>query len=272
MLMPSMPAECHAVVALDGTQGLVVGAAAITHSRRSQPVVGPGAMIHVIPPCRGHGIAAALCTSLVEIARNQRAQAIYSAQRVEFDSPEMAAWQRLGFEVCETVEEHELSLAQFTPRLSPLVEWLRSRGYIPADARIAPLYAANHAKVLQLHLDELGGDRASLYTRIRGQGPNAFHPRYSRVLTVGDRTVGCILAHRKSQHVAAVDANIIRPEYRNGWANAWLKLEATQGAMSLGITHFHFTSFDQYADTRTFAGKLGGVTTKKWALMYRRVD
>jgi hypothetical protein len=52
----------------------------------------------------------------------------------------------------------------------------------------------------------------------------------------------------------------------------WLKLEATQGALSLGITHFHFTSFDHYADTRRFTEQLGGMTTKRWALMYRRLD
>jgi hypothetical protein len=213
-----------------------------------------------------------LCRSLVELVRHQGAHAVYSAQRVEFEGPEMNAWQRLGFDVCETVEEHELPLAQFVPRLAPLVDWMRTRGHIPANAQIVPLYAADHAKVLQLHLDELGGERGSLYDRMRGQGANAFHPRYSRVLVVGDQTVGCILAHRKSERVAAVDANIIRPEYRAGWANAWLKLEATEGAMRLGITHFHFTSFDHYGDTRSFTGKLGGVTTRKWALMYRRLD
>jgi hypothetical protein len=71
--------------------------------------------------------------------------------------------------------------------------------------------------------------------------------------------------------VASVDANIVVPEFRNGWANLWLKLEATQGASSLGITHFHFTSFDHYEDTRSFTAKLGGVVTKTMFLMHRRL-
>ncbi len=241
------------------------------HALRTAPLVGPGVAIHVIEPCRRHGVATALVEALAAEARRRKAQALYSARRVECDGDEFCAWRRLGFEVCETVEEHELPLDQFEPRLAPLVERMRASGRIPADAHIIPLYAANPAAVLQLHLDHMGGERGLLYQKIRGQGPGAFHPRYSRVLMVGDRVAGCILAHRKSRLVAGVDATILIPEVRGGWANVWLKLEATQGALSLGITHFHFTSFDHYADTRRFTKLLGGVTTRKWALMYRNL-
>lgn len=126
-------------------------------------------------------------------------------------------------------------------------------------------------EVLQLHLDHLGGDRETLARKLRGEGAGAFHPRYSRVLTRDGRVVGCILCHRRSQTVAVVDANVVAPELRSGWANVWLKLEATQLALALGITHFHFTSFDHYADTRSFTAKLGGVTTRRWAMMQRQL-
>jgi GNAT superfamily N-acetyltransferase len=269
MLLPAMAGDSPAVVAVDGKRGLVVGAAAIGRTQRPRPLIGPGAMIHVIPPCRRHGIGRALCETLVQLARRQGAQAVYAAQRVEAGGEEMRCWQALGFKECETVLEHELPLAQFAPRLAPLVARLRELGRIPADARIVPLYAADRVQVLQLHLDEMGGDRASLYQKLLGRGPGAYHPRYSRVLLVGERTAGCILAHRKSRYVAAVDANIVIPELRGDWANAWLKLEAAQGAMSLGVTHFHFTSFDQYEDTRAFSKKLGGAATRHWVLMMR---
>ena len=269
MLLPAIPADSHAWVAVEGQRQLVVGAAALTPSRRTQPLLGPGALVHVIPPCRDAGVGAALRDELQRYATQQGSHALYAAKRVEVDSDEMHGWQRLGFTVCETVEEHELPLDQFEPRLAPFVERFRRQGRIPDDAHIIPLYAANRGEVLQLHLDHMGGDRASLYQKLTGQGDGAFHPRYSRVLLLGQRTVGCILAHRKSQFVAAVDATILAPEVRGGWGNVWLKLEATRGAISLGITHFHYTSFDQYADTRRFTEKLGGATTRKWALMYR---
>lgn len=269
MLLPMMPTDSHFLVALDRTHGLVIGAAGMTHSRRTVPLLGPGAMIEVIEPCRAHGVGRALCNALCTLAAGQATRALYAAQRCEYDGPVMQLWRRLSFTICETVEEHELPLAEFVPRLAPLLERFRRQGRIPVDAQIVPLYAADPARVLQLHLDHLGGDRASLYRRIRGEGRQPFHPRYSRVLMIGERPAGCILAHRKSRYVAAVDANIVAPEFRHGWANVWLKLDATQGALSLGITHFHFTTFDQYEDTRSFTAKLGGVTTKRWALMYR---
>lgn len=272
MLLGEFPEPSDRLVAVDHAHGLVVGAAAAAHALRNAPLVGPGVAVHVIAPCRRHGVGTALVRALGEAAHRRVWQALYSAQRVETNSDEFLAWQGLGFGVCETVEEHELPLENFVPRLAPLIDKLRQLGRIPPEARIVPLYAANPAAVMQLHLDHLGGDRASLYQKIRGQGPGAFHPRYSRVLLMGERPVGCILAHRKERHVAAVDANIVVPELRGGWANVWLKLEATLGAQSLGITHFHFTSFDHYDDTRKFTDMLGGVTTKTWALMIRNVE
>jgi hypothetical protein len=37
----------------------------------------------------------------------------------------------------------------------------------------------------------------------------------------------------------------------------------------LGIQQFEFTTFDHYGDTRRFTEKLGGVTVRTSALMYR---
>lgn len=273
MLLPHFSgAAADYLIAVDGARGLVIGAAASTHSRRSQPMAGPGVAIHVIPPCRRYGVGRALLGGLLHLASLRNSQAIYSARKTDLASDEFEAWKRLGFHVIETVEEHELPMAEILPRLTPLADRLRERKKIPADAKIVPLYAANRAKVLQLHLDLLGGDRGAIYQRLQGRGPGAFHPRYSRVLMVGERIVGCILAYRRNQHDAVCDAMIVVPELRNGWANVWLKLDAFQGAAALGVTHFYFTTFDQYADTRSFTSSLGGITTRKWGLMIRPVE
>lgn len=271
MLLPTVQAEASYLVAVDRRYGLVVGAAALTSACRQWPIPGPGAMIHVIPPCRGFGVGAALCSTMLAAVRRQGMGAIYAARRSLEEGEETLGWRRLGFSPCETVQEHQLPLDKFVPRLEPIIENCRRLGRIPAEARIVPLYVANREQVLQLHLDHLGGDRESLAQKLSGRGPGAFHPRYSRVLYVGEQLVGCLLAHRESLSVASVDANIVVPEFRNGWANLWLKLEATQGASSLGITHFHFTSFDRYEDTRSFTAKLGGVVTKTMILMHRRL-
>ena len=183
----------------------------------------------------------------------------------------MRGWTWLGFAACETVEQHTLPLTQFESQLAPLVDRMRERRRIPAHAQIIPLYHANLPAVLRLHLDNMGGDRGQLYRKLRGQGVGAFHPRYSRVLAVDGKIKGCILAHRRDRDTAIVDADIIDPSIRGGWANVWLKLEATRGAISLGIKNFQFTSFDHYVDTRSFTKKLGGETTDVSVLMYRPI-
>jgi N-acetylglutamate synthase-like GNAT family acetyltransferase len=269
MLLGALPDNCEYWVAIDGAQRRVIGAAALVPAPRTKPVIGFGCLLHVIPPCRQSGVGGSLLDQLARRARQLGAHALYAAKRVEFDREEMHGWQRLGFTVCETSEEHRLPMDEFEPRLAPLLDWFRRHNAVPPEARIVPLYQANVDAVAQLHVDHLGGKRDALLRRLRGQGADAFHGRYSRVLLLGERVAGCILARGHSLNVANVDAAIVAPDLRGGWANVWLKLEATRAARTLGVTHFQFTTFDQYADTRRFTAKLGGATTRRWGLMYK---
>lgn len=258
----------HVLVAESGEPLRVVGAGGITKSRRPKPLPGPGITLHVIPPARGKGIARSLVSQLAAYAASSRAQALYAMQKVDATSDAMRAWSALGFRVCETVEHHDLLVDQFEPQLVPLYERLRSRGKIPSNARIIPLYDADLDQIIQLHLAILGGNSNSLGERLRGQAPGSFAPRHSRVLLLGDRVAGFILAHRVSQEVMYVDANVLAPDVRGNWANVWLKLEATRGAIESGIKKLVFTTFDHYRDTRSFTDKLQGTTVWKSVLMY----
>ena len=51
-----------------------------------------------------------------------------------------------------------------------------------------------------------------------------------------------------------------------------MKLEASRRAVMLGIKEFTFTSFEHYADTRSFTEKLGGTAIRKTVLMSRRIS
>jgi GNAT superfamily N-acetyltransferase len=272
MLLPGLAAAAVRLVAVDCRQQLVIGAAAATRDFRRQPHAGPGVAVHVIEPCRRRGVGSRLLSELAAAVQASGATALYAAQRVDLASDDMRGWQALGFTACETVEHHLLPLAQFEPMLAPLVERLHERGRIPATAQIIPLYQADLPGVLQLHLENMGGDRGDLDRKLRGQGVGAFHPRYSRVLLVDGAIKGCILAHRGDKDTAVVDANMVDPSVRGGWANVWLKLEATRGALRLGIKNFEFTTFDHYNDTRSFTSKLGGVTTRTTVLMVRPLE
>lgn len=272
MLLPSISEGCDCYVALDGEHKLVIGAAAVTRVPRLSPAVGPGVAIHVIPPCRRCGVGETLLEQLEQLARRRGAKALYAAQRVELDSPDMHGWQWLGFSVCETAKEHELPVANFNPVLGPLLERMQRQGRIPEGARMIPLHAADAAGVVRLHLDNLGGDAEDLLKRIRGQAPNSFHPDFSRAIVIDHRIVAAVLARRISQPAIQVDAIIVAPEARGGWANLWLKLEATRRVIPHGVTHLYFTTFDRYTDTRRLVEKLGGRTVRTTALMWRLID
>jgi hypothetical protein len=272
MLLPDHPTAAHFLVAVETAQQRIVGAAMMAEARRTRLLCGPGIAIHVIEPCQGYGIETALCDGLAIRARQHGDEALYAAARVAFDSPEMRAWEYLGFQACETVEEHLLPLTGLESKLGPLVDWFQRHERIPSNARVAPLYQANRDQVLKLHLDYLGGNETALRHRLEPGHPEAFHPRYSRVLFVGDRVAGCVLGRRTTQKNAIVDAVIVASEWRGGWANAWLKLEATRSAMSQGVEYFQFTTFDHYRDTRSFTRHFAGTTTGKWALMMRPIS
>ena len=272
MLLPkAAKALSHCLVARTGTPSVVVAAAGLTSSQRPKPLIGPGVALHVIEPCRRRGLGGSLLAALEAEAKRHGAEALYAAQKVDLDGEEMRGWSWLGFSPCEQVHHHVLELDKFEPRLAPLYERLKRRGRIPESAQILPLYEADADEVTRLHVAQLGGDPATLLRRIRGEAPDAFAPRHSRVLLVDGRVVGIILGHRTSRDVVHVDADVVDPALRGGWANVWLKLEATRGALDWGIEKFVFTTFDHYTDTRSFTEKLEGVRVRTTVLMYRPI-
>jgi GNAT superfamily N-acetyltransferase len=270
MLLPQFSDVAAVFVALDDVDHLVIGAAATARAARMHPLVGPGVALHVIEPRRRSGIGKRLLAHLMHAAQDTRAKALYGAKRVDQVGDEFRGWTWMGFQPCETVQEHVLPIRQIASRLVPLVERMRTVGRIPAGARVLPLYQTERASVLQLHLDHMGGDRHELSRKLRGLGAGAFLPRQSKVLLIDGKVKGCLLASRVSKETIAVDANIVEPSLRGGWANAWLKLEAFQGAPP-GVVEFSYSSFDHYADTRSFTRKLGGRIVRTTALMVRPI-
>jgi hypothetical protein len=269
MLLASPLAPFRELLVTENAAGQVVAAAGVTHSRRTTPSIGPGVSVHVIAPDRRKGLARALVERVVASPCVAGDEALYVTHKVKVGSEEYAEWRRLGFDVCETVEHHEMPLDEFETQLAPLLDRLRNRGRVPASARIVPLYDVDLQAVQRLHLDVLGSDPETLAKRLRGEAPDSFSARYSKVLLIDDRVVGFILASRAARDAARVDANVLDPSVRNSWANVWLKLEATRGALRLGITKFVFTSFDHYTDTRSVTRRLGGITVETTALLWR---
>jgi GNAT superfamily N-acetyltransferase len=167
MLLPKLAGTAASLVAVDGRHQRVIGAAVATRAFRRQPLAGPGIAVHVIESCRRRGVGSELVEQLDAWGQAAGASALYGAQRVDLDSDEMRGWQALGFTVCETVEQHVLPFSQFEPKLAPIVDRLRERGRIPPTAQIIPLFQADLPQVLQLHLDNMGGDRGDRFWELR---------------------------------------------------------------------------------------------------------
>ena len=273
MLLPGVTQPAYRLVACDDPDGRVVAAAALLEAMRRRPPIGPGVALHVAPPWRRQGIGAALIGELMAAAQQRQAEAIYAISRVDSESDEHRAWQRLGFTALEHVVEHELRLSRVVERLSPIWDRIVAHQWTPPDARVVSLYEADRTEVAELHLRELGGDRRDQLRKLRGDGLGAYQQVYSRVLLMGSRVrpqvVGCLLARRVDRETALVEANVIDREVRGGWANVWLKLEAARGAQSLGIKKFVFRTFDRYQDTRAFTEQVGGKKLRTELLMHR---
>src|SRR4051812_12962460 len=141
MLLPELRNPAPTLVALSCQTELVIGAAAMTQTCRTQPLKGPGVAVEVIGPCRRRRIATSLLAGIENAARLAfAADALYAASRVDEGTAEMHGWQCLGFTVADTVEEHVLSIDEFEPRLGSLVDRMRAKGRIPPNAEIIPLY------------------------------------------------------------------------------------------------------------------------------------
>lgn len=270
MLLPGAAESLsHCFVAEAGDPARIVAAGGLTSVYRTKPVPGPGVVLHVIPPNRGQGIARGLLLVLEATALDAGAKALFATQKVDLRSEEQHAWAALGFLPCETVQYHELPLEQFELQLAPLLERMEQKGKIPESAQIIPLFEADIDSVARLHLEILGGDAASLLRKLRGEVPESFSARYSKILLLNGQTVGFILGHRVGRGVVHVDANVVAAEVRGGWANLWLKLAATREAIQWGIRKFVFSTFDHYTDTRSFTDRMQGTTVRTTVLMYR---
>ncbi len=270
MLVPEAVHAADAFVACDDS-GRVVGAGVILGRFREKPLRGPGIGLHVIPTHRRQGTGTRLMESLLDAARKQGAEAVYAMRRVEEGSDEHRMWQHLGFTPAEKVLRHAIQSESIVSRLDPLLRQMLEKNWVPPGARVLRLCDADFEEVARLHTEMLGGDRQNLLARIRCEAPNGFHPEYSRVLLLDGEVVGAILAHRESEDTAVVDANFVRADLRNGWANILVKLEATQRARELGIQRLIYETFDHYDDTRKFSEMLGGAVVSTKLLMHRPV-
>lgn len=251
------PVRCWA--ACDGN-GAVVGALAATLRMRGHPLTGPRVAVEIAPPWRSGGLAAGLVAAAAESARRQGAAALYAWEAVEMGSAQAAQWAQLGFDHGVGVEEASGEISSTAlAYVQRMYDGVVERGWIPADAQIVPLPAADPLQVAQLHAAYLGSTVPEVLRQLRGQTLVQYHPLLSPVLKIGPQVMGFTLAEVLPHHpsTARVHATVVHPALRNGWANLWLKQSGLRRCVELGITTLLEQSYAHHTDTRRLAKRWG---------------
>jgi hypothetical protein len=68
-----------------------------------------------------------------------------------------------------------------------------------------------------------------------------------------------------------VDANVLDPAVRMGWANVWLKVEAAESLLAAGIRTIRYFTFDRHTDTRRVSVRVGGRPVRTLVRMRRDI-
>jgi GNAT superfamily N-acetyltransferase len=244
-------------VAVSGTPQRVVGAAALGLDARRQTHEGWQVDLHVIPPVRRRGIGRALLDRVLADAEAHQVPALHAWEWVEPDSDAARAWAALGFAPARRKREYEADIAAASSTLVPLYEQVRASGYIPPAAKILPLSEADAAAVADLHVEYLGGSRRLLMPLLTGAAPDAYHPKYSRIILLDGRVVGASLGRVLPGGVCEVDAHVLHPSVRMGWANLWLKMEAAERLLEDGVRTMRYFTLEQHTDTHRISRQAG---------------
>jgi hypothetical protein len=183
--------------------------------------------------------------------------ALNSWEWVEPEGDAARAWGKLGFSAAQRKLEYEADIAAASASIRHLYDQVLADGWIPPGARIVPLAEADANAVADLHVRYLGGSRRLLLPLLTGAAPDAFHPKYSRVILVDGRVVGVSLGRVGADGVCEVDAHVLHPSVRMGWANLWLKMEAADRLLEDGIRTMRYFGLEQHTDTRRISKQAG---------------
>jgi GNAT superfamily N-acetyltransferase len=240
-------------------EGLIVGAAAISDRRRSEPLSGPRVALHVVPPYRQRGIGRQLVEVCVRLAADEGAAALYAWQPMVAGGEEAGAWRRLGFDRNVIVYEGRGDVNRGLEYLKPRYERAVEEGWIPSKARLEPLGAEHAEQIGRLHVTCLGGRLEDIIDQVRGERADRYHPELSPVLLVDEKVMGFSLARICSPGTALVDSTVVHPSLRLGWANLWLKYGGGCACVRLGVHTLIYYAYDHHGDTKKLSRQTGAI-------------
>lgn len=248
-----------ALVAEESGSARIIAAAAMTLRLGAEGLWGARVAVHVIPPRRRQGIATALLDTIQELVRPRGAQALFAWEPIPAESQELAAWRMLGFNRVSVTHLDVAQLPRAEAYLRPLYEQVVERQWIPPDAKLLPLAMANLSQVAVLHARYLARTAQQVLWRLSGNGVVPIDMQLSPVLVI-DRQVRAFTLVRLEGNVCHVEATVVDPALRMGWANLWLKYIGIRWAIDGGAGTMIFYTHTRHSDTRKLARQFGAVT------------
>lgn len=244
----------EALIALDA-QGGLAGAAVAGWMPVGDPPAFPVA-VHVVPSARGLGLGRRLVEAIADFVRFET-PALQPWGALRDDSAAAAFCLASGFEVHHRIlhflgdgPDMERMLARYRARLD-------ESGWIPTGARVIPLRDADPAEVARIVGRQFHSNPAALLARLRGQGGQAPDPDRSVVLLLDGETVGAQLLLVPPDDLPEVEANVVVPSLRRGWANLLLTHEGTRISVMHGTRAFRFYCDERTIDTVKLARRSG---------------
>ena len=257
MLMPDVFSAEHApemMVAFDAS-GALVGAASVAWQAVGDPAAFP-VSVHVVPDARRQGLGRALLDAIAALVRGE-AMSLQPWSVLREDSAAAAFCLATGFTVHHRVLHFLGEASEMEAMLASYREKLDRAGWIPPGARVVKLPEAPPAEVANLVSREFHGNPAALLARLHGVAGTPPVPDRSVVLLLDGVVVGAQLANIAADGILEVDANVVIPNLRRGWANLLLTHEGTRNSVAHGTKAFRFFCDDRVIDTVNLARRSG---------------
>jgi GNAT superfamily N-acetyltransferase len=271
MLLPAcfLPTQApELLVALDADKNLI-GAAAIGWATVGDPPAFPTAM-HVVPTWRRRGVGRALVKAAATALRGE-APAMRPWSSVTEASDAAAFCLACGFIAHHRVLHFVGEAERMETALAGYRERLEATGWIPPNARIVTLPEAPLSEVAHLAAREFHSSPAALMARLQGRAGTAFDPARSVVLLVDGAVMGAQLVSIAEDGIPEVDANVVSPKLRRGWANLLLTHEGTRVGVANGSRRFRFFCDERVTDTVKLARRSGAELVRTDLSMIRPV-
>lgn len=214
--------------------------------------------LRVVRTERGRGIGGALLSAALDEARRSGTRTVFAKVDPAADSDAQPFLGRYGFAHTLRLTTVEGDIEELLKATTAARERLRTRGRIPAQARVVMLPDAPREQVARLFAEHIAHN-PELAARLAVPSPRDEGLAVSPVAMVGDEVAGFVLWAMHGT-VGHVHARVISPAYRGLWPNTVLMADALERGAAMGGVRVRFEVPGENLDTLKLARRLRAET------------